>query len=196
MKEIVSKLLDGEVLTDPEAGELVAYLTNPDLDPVLAATALAALRTRGETASEVRVFASALQDLAIQPEIEDVSNAVDVDRVNRGLARSDEVRSCEVDAIVDTGSTRSVIPAEIAERLGLTLVDHAIGKLADGSAINVGICGGVRFEIMGRRTIEEAYIMGSDTLIGQTTLEGTDLLVDCKEQRLIGKHAEGPIFRL
>ena len=27
MKEIVSKLLDGEVLTDPEAGELVAYLT-------------------------------------------------------------------------------------------------------------------------------------------------------------------------
>lgn len=78
MKEIVSKLLDGEVLTDPEAGELVAYLTNPDLDPVLAATALAALRTRGETASEVRVFASALQDLAIQPAIEDVSNAVDV----------------------------------------------------------------------------------------------------------------------
>jgi anthranilate phosphoribosyltransferase len=78
VKEIVSKLLDGEVLTDPEAGELVAYLTNPDLDPVLAATALAALRTRGETASEVRVFASALQDLAIQPAIEDVSNAVDV----------------------------------------------------------------------------------------------------------------------
>ena len=78
MKEIVSKLLDGEVLTDPEAGELVAYLTNPDLDPVLAATALAALRSRGETASEVRVFASALQDLAIQPAIEDVSNAVDV----------------------------------------------------------------------------------------------------------------------
>jgi anthranilate phosphoribosyltransferase len=78
VKEIVSKLLNGEVLTDPEAGELVAYLTNPDLDPVLAATALAALRTRGETASEVRVFASALQDLAIQPAIEDVSNAVDV----------------------------------------------------------------------------------------------------------------------
>jgi anthranilate phosphoribosyltransferase len=78
VKEIVSKLLDGEVLTDAEAGELVAYLTNPDLDPVLAATTLAALRTRGETASEVRVFASALQDLAIRPEIEDVSNAVDV----------------------------------------------------------------------------------------------------------------------
>jgi anthranilate phosphoribosyltransferase len=74
----VAKLLDGEVLTDPESGELVSYLTTPDLDPVLAATALAALRTRGETASEIRVFASALQDLAIRPEIEDVSNTVDV----------------------------------------------------------------------------------------------------------------------
>jgi hypothetical protein len=84
----------------------------------------------------------------------------------------------------------------VAERLGLTQIDQAIGKLADGSAINVGICGGVRFEIMGRRTVEEAYIMGGDTLIGQTTLEATDLLVDCKEQKLIGKHAEGAIFRL
>jgi clan AA aspartic protease len=125
-----------------------------------------------------------------------LSNAGDAERVYQGLARPEEIRSCEVDAIVDTGCTRSVIPTVVAERLGLTLIDQAIGKLSDGNAINVGICGGVRFEIMGRRTVEEAYIMGGDTLIGQTTLEATDLLVDCKEQKLIGKHAEGPIFRL
>jgi hypothetical protein len=41
-----------------------------------------------------------------------------------------------------------------------------------------------------------AYVMGSEILIGQTTLEATDLLVDCKEQPVIGKHSEGPIFRL
>jgi clan AA aspartic protease len=125
-----------------------------------------------------------------------LSNAGDVERVHQGLATSDQVRSCEVEAIVDTGSTRSVIPAAIAERLGLTVIDQAIGKLADGSEVDVGVCGGVRFEIMGRRAVEEAYIMGGDTLIGQTTLEATDLLVDCKERRVVGKHAEGPIFRL
>jgi hypothetical protein len=38
--------------------------------------------------------------------------------------------------------------------------------------------------------------MGSDILIGQTTLAAMDLLVDCKDQRVIGKHPEGPIFRL
>lgn len=74
----MGKLLDGEVLSDAEAAELVSYLTNSDLDPVVAAGALAALRTRGETASEVRVFAQALQELAIRPEIDDVSRAVDV----------------------------------------------------------------------------------------------------------------------
>lgn len=125
-----------------------------------------------------------------------LSNAGDVERVHQGLATPAEVRSCEVDAVVDTGSTRSVIPAEIAERLGLTLIDHAVGRLANGTSVNVGVCGGVRFEVMNRRTVEEAYIMGSDVLIGQTTLEATDLLVDCKEQKLIGKHAEGPVFRL
>jgi anthranilate phosphoribosyltransferase len=78
MREILGKLLSGDHLGDDEAAELVSYLTSPDLDPVVAAAALASLRTRGETASEVRVFAEGLQDLAVRPEISDVSAAVDV----------------------------------------------------------------------------------------------------------------------
>lgn len=78
MRDIVGKLLSGEVLDRGEAADLVAYLTTPELDPVVAASALAALRMRGETAEEVRVFAKGLQDLAVRPEIEDVSRAVDV----------------------------------------------------------------------------------------------------------------------
>lgn len=77
MKAIVGRLLSGEVLTDEEAGDLLAYLTDPELDPAVAAAALAGLRTRGETADEVRVFARGLQELAVRPDI-DVSNAVDV----------------------------------------------------------------------------------------------------------------------
>ena len=125
-----------------------------------------------------------------------LSNAGDIERVHQGLATMNQVRGCEVDALVDTGSTRSVIPAEIVASLGLTLVDTAVGRLGDGSSVSVGICSAVGFEIMGRRTFEEAYVMGKEILIGQTTLEATDLLVDCKDQKVIGKHAEGPIFRL
>lgn len=75
------------------------------------------------------------------------------------------------------------------------MVDNAVSKLADGSDVRVSVCGSIEFEIMGRRTAEEAYVMGDEVLIGQTTLEATDLLVDCKEQRLRGKHAGGPLFR-
>lgn len=78
MREILGKLLSGEVLTDEEARALVAYLTNPGLDPAVAAAALAGLRTRGETAGEVRVFAQGLQDLAVRPEIDDVTGVVDI----------------------------------------------------------------------------------------------------------------------
>lgn len=78
MKGIVAKLLAGEVLDDSESADLVSYLTEPELDPAVAAAALAALRTRGETAGEVRVFAEGLQGLAVRPEIDDVSRAVDL----------------------------------------------------------------------------------------------------------------------
>ena len=78
MKHIVAKILDGEVLGDDESAELVAYLTGTELDPAVAAAALAGLRIRGETADEVRVFATSLQEQAIRPEIEDTSRVVDV----------------------------------------------------------------------------------------------------------------------
>jgi clan AA aspartic protease len=125
-----------------------------------------------------------------------LSNAGDVEKVRRGLTTMDQVRSCEVDALVDTGATRSAVPLEIVESLGLTTMAEAVNKLADGSSTGVGICSPIGFEIMGHETFEEAYVMGDEILIGQTTLEATDLLVDCKNQRVIGKHAEGPIFRL
>lgn len=78
MKHLVGKILSGEPLTEAEAGELVEELTAEELDPVAAAAALAGMRTRGETAGELRAFARGLQQIAIRPDIDDVSRAVDV----------------------------------------------------------------------------------------------------------------------
>jgi clan AA aspartic protease len=127
-----------------------------------------------------------------------LSNAGDVERARTGSSESSAVRTVEVDALVDTGSTRSVIPPEIAERLGLNVLAHATGRMADGSHVKVDICSPVAFEIMGRETFEDAYIMGSEVLIGQTVLETTDLLVDCRNRKVIFNpaHPEGPVFRL
>jgi clan AA aspartic protease len=125
-----------------------------------------------------------------------LSNAGDVEQVRRGLATMDKVRTCEIDALVDTGSTRSAIPNEVAQRLGLIVMSHAFGTLADGTSIQVGLSSPIAFEILGRETFEGACIMGDEVLIGQTALEATDLLVDCKNQQVVGKHPNGPVHRL
>lgn len=78
MRDLVAKILDGEHLSEEEAGRLLTDLTSDDLDPALAAAALAGMRTRGETAVEMRAFARGLQEIAVSPAIADVSRAVDV----------------------------------------------------------------------------------------------------------------------
>lgn len=74
----MGKILGGETLTEMEARALLDELTNEGLDQVQAAAALAGLRTRGETAEELRAFALGLQEIAVRPEIDDVSRAIDV----------------------------------------------------------------------------------------------------------------------
>jgi clan AA aspartic protease len=125
-----------------------------------------------------------------------LSNAVDVTLVQEGELDSEEVRTCEVDAMIDTGATRSLIPQDVFEKLGLSVLREATGILADGTRIPTPFSSGIVFELEGRMTIEGAYVLGDSVLIGQTVLESTDLLVDCKNHKVIAKHPEGPVHRL
>ena len=127
-----------------------------------------------------------------------LSNAQDVARVDQGLLDPSRVRQCEVDAVVDTGATRSVIPQAIADQLGLANHGESIATLADGRAIRVQRSGVIYFEIEGRDVPEDAYILGDTVLIGQTVLELTDLLVDCTSRKVIPNpaHPEGPVLRI
>lgn len=78
MKEIIGRIVAGHPLTESEAEQLLDHLTSAELDPSIAAAALAGMRTRGETADELRVFARGLQAKALPPPIADVSRVVDV----------------------------------------------------------------------------------------------------------------------
>jgi clan AA aspartic protease len=102
----------------------------------------------------------------------------------------------EADALVDTGAIRSCVPAPLLEQLGIRPYDHVTVELADGRKSNFGIAEGLSFEIMQRRSSDDALILRDEVLIGQTLLEKMDLLVDCARQRLIPAHPEGPINKL
>ncbi len=65
----LEQLLRGEDLSEQQAAGLLVELTREDLAPALAAALLAALRAKGETAAEVRGFATAMRGLARKPEL-------------------------------------------------------------------------------------------------------------------------------
>lgn len=102
-----------------------------------------------------------------------------------GKLSPDKVRSLEADALVDTGAVRSCVPAPLLERLGIRPYEQRIVEYADGRKDSVGIADGVRFDIMHRKSSDDALALGDEVLIGQTLLEKMDLLVDGTRQRVV-----------
>jgi anthranilate phosphoribosyltransferase len=78
MRGLVETIVSAIDLTEEEAGELLNHLTDPEVDPVLAAAALVGLRVKGETPDELRAFALGLRRLAVRPDIPTDVVAVDV----------------------------------------------------------------------------------------------------------------------
>ncbi len=114
-----------------------------------------------------------------------LTNAIDEELINRGLLAPSLLREYEVDGLVDTGAVSLVIPASMSEQLGLRIMGERMAQYANGSEEVIGFTGPLIIECLGRKTIDEALIVGNEVLIGQVILEKLDLLVDCKNQRLI-----------
>ena len=74
---MLDRLLNGTDLQESEAHELMLRFAAGELDPALAGALLAGLRMKGETAEEVRGFATAMRELAVHPKIPDGTPTVD-----------------------------------------------------------------------------------------------------------------------
>jgi anthranilate phosphoribosyltransferase len=77
-RELLELLLERRNLTELQAEELLGQLTNPEGAPAVAGAVLAALRTKGVVAEEVRGFARGMRRLARRPEIPAGVRAIDV----------------------------------------------------------------------------------------------------------------------
>ena len=80
----------------------------------------------------------------------------------------------------------------------MQVVEHFDVELANGESTTVGLTEPIRFELLGRSTMESAIVLGNEVLLGQTILETTDLLADCANQRLIPNpaHPDGPVLKV
>ncbi|MBP6778795.1 MAG: anthranilate phosphoribosyltransferase [Piscinibacter sp.] len=77
-REVLEQLLERHALAEQEAFDLLVTLTDPQLAPAMAGALLAALRSKGITADEVRGFARGMRSLARRPNIPPGSPVADV----------------------------------------------------------------------------------------------------------------------
>lgn len=79
---LLDRLLNGESLAESQAYDLMHKLAEGELPAALAGALLAGLRAKGETADEIRGFATAMRELAVHPKIP--AGAPTVDTVGTG----------------------------------------------------------------------------------------------------------------
>jgi len=127
-----------------------------------------------------------------------LTNAVDEALARRGQVRADQVRVYEAAALVDTGAVRSVVPAHVADRLGLAVRGQRVAEYAGGRQEIVGVTEPLIIDWEGRDTLEEALVHGDEVILGQTVLEKLDVLADCARQRLVPnpEHPDQPVSKI
>jgi anthranilate phosphoribosyltransferase len=77
-RHTLDHLVQGRDLAEAEAATLMTWLTTPEVAPAMAGALLAALRTKGVTAAEVRGFAGAMRALARKPDLPAGLDAIDI----------------------------------------------------------------------------------------------------------------------
>ena len=127
-----------------------------------------------------------------------LTNQTDEVLAHKQKIAPDEVRSLELEGGVDTGAVSLSLPSPVAETLGLERLGKYVAQYADGRMEEVDVTEAVTVEIMGRTTRESAMVLGDEVLIGQTIMEITDLLVDCRDQRLMPNpaHPNQPVMKV
>lgn len=102
------------------------------------------------------------------------------------LESMDGEKSLEIEAMVDTGASYTIVPARLLNDLEIEIVDRITLVLADGRTVEYDM-GEARATICGR-SIPTLVVFGADdarALLGAYTLEGLRLAVDPAHGRLI-----------
>ncbi len=116
-----------------------------------------------------------------------LENSIDAQLARRGHIATDDIRIAIIPIIVDTGASSLVLPQDVVELLGLESIDRTSLEYADGRQEERPLAGPVLLEVLNRARNFDCVVghPGTEPLLGQVVLKMLDLLVDCKNQRLI-----------
>jgi clan AA aspartic protease len=122
----------------------------------------------------------------------------DLALVREGYRRADQVRRMKMLALVDSGSSMMAITESVKNLLSLSKVDDMQAELADGSVVQLEVVGPIEVRFQNRKTIVNAMVVpdSSDVLLGAIPMQGMDVLVDPKRERLIVNPESPDIARM
>lgn len=109
-----------------------------------------------------------------------ITNANDMAVQRAGYINENEIRTMDVDMLVDSGAYMLCINENIQQQLGLPVIGEHEVKLADGSLKLLKMVTGVDIKIFNRRTLTDALVLPGNTepLLGSIPMEALDVLID------------------
>jgi predicted aspartyl protease len=115
-----------------------------------------------------------------------LSNYQDVLQAEAGAITPDKIRQVRIRGVVDTGSTRLVLPEKVAAQLGLTPAGEVKVRYADQRTVTRPLVRNAWVQLLGRGSVSNAALEANrdDALLGAIVLEDLDLIVDCSTQTL------------
>ena len=121
-----------------------------------------------------------------------LKNGGDLVRARDGHLSDKDIRSITVNALVDTGAITLVMGEKHRKELGLAIVKTRTATLAGGSKSFCKITEPVEIHWNERSSSVQAWVLPNeeDVLLGLIPLEEMDLIVDPKNQKLIGAHGD------
>jgi clan AA aspartic protease len=105
----------------------------------------------------------------------------------RGFLSEEGIKRMRVAALVDSGAFMLVINEDIKRQLDLPMLEEQTVRLADESEVRAEIVGPVEIRFENRATTVRAVMLPGSTepLLGAIAMEGMDVVVDPKRQRLM-----------
>lgn len=116
-----------------------------------------------------------------------LGNSADLVYAQQGKLPVDEVRSLEVEFLVDISASYICLPKQMIQQLGLVKQKEKDVRTANG-VVKRGVFSPVSIAIFDRDAnldVMELPDEGTPPLLGYLALEAMDLLVNSKEQKLI-----------
>jgi clan AA aspartic protease len=127
-----------------------------------------------------------------------LENPIDAGMALRGLIKAEDVKKLTIDAVVDSGAWTLVIGPDVQKQLGLRTIGADTSEAANGVPVEGKITEGVTIYWKDRLITVNAFVLPQqqDVLLGAYPLEGMDLMLDMKGEKLVGKHGEKPLYRV